>query len=578
MRRIKRVGRQGHKYHFVCSSVCVVDELPLLRGAAGLLVQMARGTKLTQTEDVENHPAASVGSWMQPLSFVATLVESKTGKTFSDKTYKVSLHSVKPAAFGTTKKKLTELASAELNIADYAGPADGGPPHSTPVTVHLKPKLGRGLGQPVMLSMTITAKLVGATDDDRSDSISDSSALTGFSRVGLEQDLDGYDEAGLVGGPPREPPPLGPRGSVSDRVLAFRQERAPSAEQLAEAAASRQAASRPLAADLGAGVGLGLRAATSGSAIGPSSAAPSGAELEVAASLPNGRGRDGRAPGEGGSSGAAASRAAELETMLRDERRECSRLRGAARAAEAECAGLRAQVSAQLEAAEAASRAAQAGADALRAQARGASPGGGDSQREAAAAAAAAAAASAEMLVVARSEAAASAELVVAAQRRAGLAEQRAQAAEGAAAAARDEAAALRGEHRGGGGGSGGGGEVGGGAREGVADEGVTEELLDALVEQKLAAAQYAYERDELRQRNKGLRDELERVGAGARKAAQKLTAIEVLYHELRDTHASDVSSLIEVRLELVEAQAKVAELEATKVLLDQRKARQGVF
>lgn len=85
MRKLRHSFRSGTKYAFTCSGVRVVEGLPA--GSAGLLVQLSRGPKLCSTEEAGSHSAAGSGEWEQKLSFVATLVPSKTGKSssFSDK-------------------------------------------------------------------------------------------------------------------------------------------------------------------------------------------------------------------------------------------------------------------------------------------------------------------------------------------------------------------------------------------------------------------------------------------------------------------------------------------------------------
>lgn len=75
---------------------------------------------------------------------------------------------------------------------------------------------------------------------------------------------------------------------------------------------------------------------------------------------------------------------------------------------------------------------------------------------------------------------------------------------------------------------------------------------------------QYAFERDEARQKAKGLRHDLSKVYGGGKKVAQRMTEIEVKYEDLRMKYESDMASLIEVRLVAAEAQARLAEYEAS--------------
>lgn len=91
---------------------------------------------------------------------------------------------------------------------------------------------------------------------------------------------------------------------------------------------------------------------------------------------------------------------------------------------------------------------------------------------------------------------------------------------------------------------------------------GLLQELSGQLVEAKMAAAQYAYERDELKQQCKKLKLEVERVSGGGKKVAQRMTSIEVKYEELRQKYDTDMKGLIEVKLDAAEAHARVLDLE----------------
>lgn len=70
------------------------------------------------------------------------------------------------------------------------------------------------------------------------------------------------------------------------------------------------------------------------------------------------------------------------------------------------------------------------------------------------------------------------------------------------------------------------GGRGGGGGLEEETEAGA--ELAMLLVEAKMAAAEYAFERDQARQKAKQLRAELARVAGGGKKVAQQMTSIEV--------------------------------------------------
>ena len=94
-----------------------------------------------------------------------------------------------------------------------------------------------------------------------------------------------------------------------------------------------------------------------------------------------------------------------------------------------------------------------------------------------------------------------------------------------------------------------------------------TAELSMLLVEAKMAAAQYAFERDEAKQKCKALRDELADVVGGGKKVAQKATKLEVKYEELRQKYDNDMNKMIELRLQLAEYKAKLAEHEAPQVV-----------
>ena len=123
----KRVNRTHSKYSFELTELCL-SGLPEQVSSEALMVQCVRGPKLTATEEAEiDEEKLSRGEVLWPgqrLSFVATLYASKTGKEFSAKKYKVSLIGIRPAAFGTTKKLLKELSSAELNVSEFASATD----------------------------------------------------------------------------------------------------------------------------------------------------------------------------------------------------------------------------------------------------------------------------------------------------------------------------------------------------------------------------------------------------------------------------------------------------------------------
>ena len=81
-----------------------------------------------------------------------------------------------------------------------------------------------------------------------------------------------------------------------------------------------------------------------------------------------------------------------------------------------------------------------------------------------------------------------------------------------------------------------------------------------------VAAAQYAFERDEAKQKAKSLRDELADVVGGGKKVAQHATKLEVKFESLRAKYDTDLANLIEVRLELAEAKARIEQLERPQI------------
>ena len=201
----KRVNRTHSKYSFELTELCL-SGLPEQVSSEALMVQCVRGPKLTATEEAEiDEEKLSRGEVLWPgqrLSFVATLYASKTGKEFSAKKYKVSLIGIRPAAFGTTKKLLKELSSAELNVSEFASATD---PLPCSLTLPL-----RGGKTSLTLSLKVAARPVATVPgDEEDDDASISSALTGFTASQgeiadvLEQDLSGFgEEAGRRGETP----------------------------------------------------------------------------------------------------------------------------------------------------------------------------------------------------------------------------------------------------------------------------------------------------------------------------------------------------------------------------------------
>jgi hypothetical protein len=218
-------------------------------------------------------------------------------------------------------------------------------------------------------------------------------------------------------------------------------------------------------------------------------------------------------------------RLGEAERVALLSQREGARVRAELSAVEGE----RAALLEKLRDADAARLQAQATADALRSQpsaqsGRGAVAGGGDG-----AAAGAAAVAAANELAKARSESS--------------RAQQGLAAAEAQLSEAEREVGRLKGEL-----------EASNRERD---EEGAR--ISEMLIEAKLAAAQYEFERDEHKLKAKKLRGELDRVLGGGKQVAQHATKLEVKYEALKEKYDADMHELIETLLQLAEARAKLA-------------------
>ena len=229
----KHVGRKTTRYSFEVREIEIIAGLPENLSATGLVVQMSRGPKLTTTKEVELTPEMKeIGGGIEfpgQLSFVATLFSSKSGKAagFSDKRYRVSVLALKPN-FGSSKRSLKEVASADLNISEHTSS-----PLPTPMSLSLDRRAHDGL--PLTLSFKLAARPVAAgVGDDDDDAQSESSAFTGDGRLGdsqyfdagrevdseapseREQDLAGFDvttarasyeQLAAATSPPSKPPP-----------------------------------------------------------------------------------------------------------------------------------------------------------------------------------------------------------------------------------------------------------------------------------------------------------------------------------------------------------------------------------
>jgi len=168
--KAKHAGRATSRFTFEFSDLCVESGLPPNMSATGLVVQCSRGPKMASTEAADlTAELTEVGgdvSWgAQKVSFMATLFASKTGKKsgFSDKRYKVAVLAVKPM-FGTSKTQLKEIASFELNIADYVATEQ-----PQPLTLQLERRANDG--NPVVLHLSMVARPAkpGVGDDDDDD-------------------------------------------------------------------------------------------------------------------------------------------------------------------------------------------------------------------------------------------------------------------------------------------------------------------------------------------------------------------------------------------------------------------------
>jgi len=228
--RGKHAGRTRSKYQFEATGISVAG-LPdkLEAGSQELVVSLSRGPKIAQCSvDVPGgRPVGGCADWAdQKLSLVATLYSSKTGKSFSDKRYRATLLAAKPAAFGTSKRAMREIAHVDFNVADFFD-------KKMPTRLDLTMPLGKaksskaGAAASVQLVLFLRASHLGTADaDDDDDDQSISSAISGFSGTSsfrtaseapseatLEQDLEGFgDDA-----PPRDSWDVAPESSAGKR-------------------------------------------------------------------------------------------------------------------------------------------------------------------------------------------------------------------------------------------------------------------------------------------------------------------------------------------------------------------------
>ncbi len=370
---VKHHGRATSKFHFVCTDVRIdsaaLPQLGVRGSATGLLVQMARGPKICSTEEADvsrgalSEVEAGHVAWRRQLGFVATLCASKTGKSHSDKSYRVSLISVQPAAFGTTKRKRVELAFASVNIADYSSAL-------TPIDVSLElepPRASRAASATVSLSMKVGAKQLGPTDDDDASISSNLTNLTGGSRHLDERNLDGFAELLAADRTEQDLDGFGlESGSLPVRTPNFgaKKVRGAWAEDADEGGEAEAEAGAEAEAEAGGGADGGdsvddsEEAADAGLGMGACGAT---AADEAAAA-------DASASAESSVESGLESRLEEVRVQLRAELKEKSRLRGLLREANA-ALGEAQEARADAEAAAARAEAARAGARAAEAEA-----------------------------------------------------------------------------------------------------------------------------------------------------------------------------------------------------------------
>merc|ERR1740130_91053 len=117
----KRVGRSKRTFSFQIAQLEANGNPG--PGCTGMKVRLWRHDKRYETEELSANGLAGIASayrvaWSETFSMKATLFESKTGKTFSDKIFQVSL-------FGRFGNRLTEVARGELNLSRLAVSSEG---------------------------------------------------------------------------------------------------------------------------------------------------------------------------------------------------------------------------------------------------------------------------------------------------------------------------------------------------------------------------------------------------------------------------------------------------------------------
>lgn len=559
--------RDAHKSTFEICDIVVSRQPPdTIDDATGLIVQIARGSKISTTKQVALEPGSTSTSFgAQRLGFVATLF--KTSKGFSDKPYRLTILAV-------NAKRPKPVASVDIDLSEYV---DAHEPR-----VITKQCISRSrAGHRLSVQLSICSRAVASGDDDVSDCQSTITALSSIVEdyevdsseapsgpLGLEQDLRGFDLRSTVS---TEDPALveteEPSWLQAAQVrLAAQGTRAELPPPVFKRVAPRcEAPPSPVHTLLSdAATALIVEGNEEGYSPGGTSSSgydPLWAQLPLAAK---------RAPAPyspGGTSSCGydafvpfnveeAATAGDMALAAVAGMHPCAPLTAEGHPAESRAESSTKRRARAKEAGAAAMAAVAAAAAALEAHVVGESEGVENAQSAerlepalsfdqrvgeppappwpSTASVPAAQTDDADELREVRNELAMAREELRrvradalgvnarAARAEAELESLRAAASRGVAAATTDDAASL----------------------------------APQLIEAKLAAAQFAFERDEAKAKAKGLRDQLEHVLGGGKRVARHATKIEVRYEELRRQHDANLK-------ELMEAQAKLKEKES---------------
>ncbi|KAG8461800.1 hypothetical protein KFE25_001418 [Diacronema lutheri] len=606
----KHYGRERAKFQFDLV-VQAVENLPDTRsGSASVLVSCARGPKIAVTTEAE--PVQSKASWNEKISFVCTLYDAadKGERRWAEKEYRLSVQLVSPGEFGTHKRKLSELAFTQLDVSQYASAAAvaAAAARTGSGSTELTLRLG-WTGKPLcyaLLRLALSCTLVRATaggGHSTSDARSISSDLSEEQQQPHAARAAAADADGMRRAAAARSAAIGQlssiRESLATRLHAGSARKGRGASRSASGLRGGddddddddgQHRGRPGhdraptadgSADGGAAGAAGLWARDGAPADGPAHGARSVPERATmypgsptSSSEPATRAA-GRAAAGGAPLPAAPVVPPALAAAAAEER--------AAARAHAE------RLVAQLAAADAAARSAEAESELLREQLHALTLAVHEAQAAATPAARAderadgGGALGEQLRVSARLREHNDALRGALAEAEAGRADaaKELERAEHVGAKLRLALAHAR-RRGGGGGGGGGGGDDGGGGTSGSAsprssDGGDVErtELQLALVDAKLQLATVQYEKEEATHELRALRHELERSAGGSLKVAKEMTWLEVKYTEARaelarvKAHAvaleDDLREVIALKLELAEAQQRIAELEAQR-------------